>query len=103
MKDRFDRLVREEDGGLWSLPALAKSASGRPFNVTNGNTPQGVHTIDSVMPEANRQDAFGKFRRLILNWVPSDEQTKTLLPESARRTKLGGPRQASQGTWEEGG
>lgn len=84
MKDRYDSLERNEDGSLWSLPALAKSASNRPFNITNGQTPQGVHTIDSVMPEANRQLAFGKFRRLILNWVPSDELTKELLPESAQ-------------------
>ena len=35
-----------------TLPCLTR---GLPSNVVNGQTPQGVHTIDSVMPEANRQ------------------------------------------------
>ena len=44
--------------------------------MVNGQTPQGVHTIDSVMPEANRQIAFGKYRRLILNWVRGEFEEK---------------------------
>lgn len=87
MKNASDRLVREEDGSLWTLPALAMSAGNIPYHTTNGHTPSGVHTIDSVMPWANRQEAFGKFRRLILNWLPNAKSTKSFLPESARQKR----------------
>lgn len=86
MRDIFDNEVRNDDGSLWGLPALAKSRRNLPYNITNGFTPQGVHTLDSVMPEANRQQAFGKWRRVKLNWVPkskSEVNTKEFLPLSA--------------------
>ncbi|MCO4754312.1 MAG: hypothetical protein KC478_07505 [Bacteriovoracaceae bacterium] len=84
LKDMFNRVVRNDDGTIWSMPALAKSAANFPSYKTNGHTPEGVHTIDSVMPTANRQLEFGKFRRVILNWIPNDEQTKTLLPKISK-------------------
>ncbi len=87
LKDMYDRLVRDSHGEIWSLPALAKSAGNLPFYKTNGYTPEGVHTIDSVMPEANRVLSFGKFRRVILNWVPTDASTITLLPSSSHKSK----------------
>ncbi|MBC75453.1 MAG: hypothetical protein CME64_05495 [Halobacteriovoraceae bacterium] len=87
LKDMHDRLVRNSYGELWSLPALAKSAGNLPFYKTNGYTPEGVHTIDSVMPEANRVLSFGKFRRVILNWVPTDADTRKLLPRSNHSSK----------------
>lgn len=89
MKDIFGNLVREKQV-LWSLPALAKSARNIPFYKTNGETPTGVHTMNSVMLEANRQDAFGKFRRVILNWIPenSDEvSTHHFLPKMHHKLK----------------
>lgn len=88
MKDIWGEFVRKNDGELWTLPALAKSKRGITYNKTNGNTPTGVHTIDSVMPTANRQPAFGKFRRLILNWIPKENNkdlTTELLPKSHKR------------------
>lgn len=87
LKDIFDNPVRLEDGSLWSLPGLAHSRRELPYNITNGYTPSGVHRMDSVMPEANRQQAFGKFRRVILDWVPTSKDeslTKEFLPESAK-------------------
>lgn len=87
MKDVFDSLVRNEDGSVWSMPALAKSAGDIPYHTTNGHTPSGVHSMDSVMPEANRRTAFGKFRRVILNWIPSDLRMAQLLPSSALERK----------------
>lgn len=84
MKDRNDTLVRREDGSLWSTPALAKSARDYPYYQTNGNTPTGIHTIDSVMPYANNQLSYGKFRRMILNWVPEDNGVTSMLPASAK-------------------
>lgn len=82
LKDRFDQLVRNKDDSVWSMPALAHSSRDLPYYITNGYTPSGVHSMDSVMPEANRPIAFGKFRRVILNWIPKGK-TRELLPNSA--------------------
>lgn len=84
IKDIFGQLVREDDGSLWSLPALAKSAANKPSNVTNGETPMGVHILDSVMPEADQNLSFGEFRRVILNWLPANTEPaeKYFLPRS---------------------
>lgn len=86
IKDRHNQVVRNEDGTLWTLPALAYSRRELPFNITNGQTPQGIHTMDSVMPTANNQKAYGKWRRVILNWIPKNNDealTKSLLPKSS--------------------
>ena len=79
IKGVFGNFVRNENGDIWSLPALAKSKRGISYNKTNGNTPAGVHTMDAVMPEANRPLAFGKYRRVILNWVKNDSQGNEVL------------------------
>ena len=84
MKDIFDNFVRE-DQEVWAMPALAKSAKNIPSYQTNGHTPVGIHSLDSVMPDANRPTAFGKFRRVILNWIPKlagENGTKSFLPKS---------------------
>ena len=73
-KDKFDRPLENANGKIWSQPALAQSARNLPSNIVNGQTPQGVHTIDSVMPEADQFTSFGKYRRVILNWVPKIEE-----------------------------
>lgn len=86
LKDRFDQLVRNKDGSLWSMPALAKSSRNLPFYITNGQTPSGIHTMDSVMPHTNRPLEFGYFRRVILNWIPKGK-TIELLPSSAHEKK----------------
>lgn len=90
LKDIHGRFVRSSNGKVWSMPALAKSKRDLAYYQTNGQTPTGVHTIDSVMPSANRHTAFGKFRRMILNWVVSgsDEKwTKSFLPPTHRKFK----------------
>lgn len=82
-KDLHGEFVRKDNGQLWSIASLAKSRLNRNYNITNGQTPIGVHRVDSVMPYANREKAFGKFRRIILNWVKADNKeanTKALLP-----------------------
>ena len=87
-KDKYDRPLNDPaTGKVWFQPALAQSARGLTSNIVNGRTPQGVHTIDSVMPYADQYRSFGKYRRIILNWVPTeddgdinkDEMTKGLL------------------------
>lgn len=73
MKDISNEPVRNQNGSLWNIPALAKSSRNFPYSIVNGQTPQGVHTLDSVMPLADQTVDFGKWRRVILNWVDDSE------------------------------
>jgi hypothetical protein len=91
MKDIFGQLVRE-DTILWTLPALAKSARNIVYNQVNGETPTGIHLIDSVMPIADKPLVYGKFRRMILNWLPKDkdggkEMALHFLPSNLKNSK----------------
>ena len=80
-------LVRKADGQfmtdgkgkIWSIPVLGMSRRGLPFNHSNGHTPSGVFTIDSVMPEANKQKEFGSYRRLIVNFIKPSQNEENLL------------------------
>lgn len=86
MRNVHGEVVRNEDGTLWTNPSLGSSARGLPSYTRNGNTPQGVWTIDSVMPYADQQISFGKYRRMMLNLIPKSKDEvliKTLLPESS--------------------
>ncbi len=86
MRDIHGRAVRNGDGSLWTHKSLASSARGLPSYTRNGNTPAGVWTIDSVMPYADQQISFGKFRRMIINFIPKSQNErliKSLLPESS--------------------
>lgn len=87
MKNVHGEAVRNADGSIWTHPSLASSARGLPSYTRNGNTPAGILTIDSVMPVADQQISFGKFRRMMLNFVPKSKDEvllKSLLPESSR-------------------
>ena len=86
MRNVHGEVVRNQDGTLWTNPALASSARGLPSYTRNGNTPAGIFTIDSVMPYADQQISFGKFRRMILNFIPKSRNEvllKSLLPASS--------------------
>lgn len=88
MRNVHGEIVRNEDGSIWTHPALASSARGLPSYTRNGNTPAGILTIDSVMPSADQQISFGKFRRMILNFVPKSRNEvllKSLLPASSHQ------------------
>jgi hypothetical protein len=87
MKNVLGEPVRLADGTLWSNPSLASSSKGLPSYSRNGNTPEGVLTIDSVMPAADSPMSFGKFRRMILNFIPKSKNEvllKSLLPASSQ-------------------
>jgi hypothetical protein len=84
MKDFYNQPVMDGDK-LWTLPALAISSRGLDYYQTNGQTPQGVHTMDSVMPSSEPFRSFGAFRRVILSWVPrvaNESHTKRFIPRS---------------------
>jgi hypothetical protein len=87
MRNVHGEVVRNADGTIWTHKALASAKSGLPSYTRNGNTPTGVMTIDSVMPTADQQVSFGKFRRMILNFIPKSKNEKllrSLLPESSK-------------------
>ncbi|MGZ3809640.1 MAG: hypothetical protein ACXVCE_16280, partial [Bacteriovorax sp.] len=65
--------VTKDNGDIWSIPILGLSGRGLSFNHSNGCTPMGVYTIDSVMPEANKRFEFGEYRRLIINFIKGPE------------------------------
>lgn len=71
VKKENGEFVTDRDGSIWSIPVLGLSGRGLPFHHSNGQTPMGVYTLDSVMPEANKPYEFGKFRRIIVNFIPS--------------------------------
>lgn len=84
MKDRFNQIVLNEDGTIWNQPSLALSKYGYPYDKRNGYTPAGVYTLDSVMPYADGQTSYGKFRRIIMNFIDNsktEEKTKSLLTQ----------------------
>lgn len=87
MKDIHGEVVRNADGSIWTHKALASSKHGLPSYTKNGNTPTGVFTIDSVMPVADQQVSYGKYRRMILNFVPKSKGEvllRSLLPTSSQ-------------------
>jgi hypothetical protein len=86
MKDSEGELVRNQDGEIWHQHKLGLARKSVPYNERNGYTPSGIYTIDSVMPYADQQKTYGKFRRLIINFVNASENERNLkdfLPSSA--------------------
>jgi hypothetical protein len=85
VRDFNGRFVLDEKGAVWNVPVLGLSGRGLPFNHSNGTTPTGVYSIDSVMPLADQNYEFGKFRRLKVNFFPksvNEEKIKQFLPNS---------------------
>jgi hypothetical protein len=79
------QFLKNDQSHVWSIPILGLSGRGLPFHHSNGCTPTGVFTLDSVMPEANQTDIFGNYRRLIVNFIKASDQEveiKKLLPKS---------------------
>lgn len=75
--------VHKINGDVWAINVLATSGRGLFFNHSNGMTPAGVYTVDSVMPVADKNEEFGQSRRLILNFLnssPNEENIKQFLP-----------------------
>ena len=87
MKDNKGQWRKNSNGELWNQPKLGFSRHGLPAHQVNGDTPQGVYTIDSVMPATNRRLVFGKYRRLILNFIDSSRKEKDLLSLVPEETK----------------
>lgn len=85
MKNSDGQWVRNSDGSLWNQGKLSLSRQGKKYNEFNGDTPAGIYTLDSVMPHANKQEIYGRFRRLIMEFIPNSSNealTRSLLPDS---------------------
>lgn len=85
MRDADGRLVQQR-GKPWSQASLGYSRHQKKFNEVNGNTPSGVFHINGVMPYADQQQAYGQFRRLILDFLPqspSEKNIRDVLPTSS--------------------
>ncbi|HEY8279713.1 MAG TPA: hypothetical protein VIH99_08825 [Bdellovibrionota bacterium] len=86
MRDKDDKPLRYSSGRLWTQPALALSGHNKPFNERSGHTPQGVHLVNGVMPEANDPYSYGRYRRLVLEFPPDspgESEFMRLLPASS--------------------
>ena len=87
--------VKDKCGNIWSISILACSGRGLPFHHSNGQTPMGVYSIDGVMPEANKNYEFGKFRRLIVNFtdpenlLPMSQKNKSWWKQAVLAKELG--------------
>jgi hypothetical protein len=86
MKNKDGQLHKTASGKIWNQPSLGLSRHGKQYYQSNGHTPAGVWRIDGVMPSADDQLIFGKYRRLVLNFVGAstgESYTKKLLPASS--------------------
>jgi len=79
IRSQDGRFVTDKNQSIWSIPVLGLSTRGLPFNHTNGCTPAGVFSIDSVMPMADKFIDFGMFRRLIVNFVKASADETEML------------------------
>lgn len=95
IKKSNGEFVKDKCGNIWSISVLACSGRGLPFHHSNGQTPMGVYSIDGVMPEANKNYEFGKFRRLIVNFtdpenlLPYSQKNKSWWKEAVLAKELG--------------
>ncbi|MCB0407085.1 MAG: hypothetical protein KDD34_02710, partial [Bdellovibrionales bacterium] len=85
IKNKDDQWVKTSQGKVWSQQKLSLSRYGKNYNERNGSTPSGVYTINGVMPYADNQPVYGRYRRLIIQFIPSSSSenlTKSLIPPS---------------------
>lgn len=77
---------KKNQNKIWQQKVMASSNKGWSFYKRLGHTPSGVYSIDGVMPFTNRQKLFGKFHRLIINYLPGNagdlSYSQKFIPES---------------------
>lgn len=81
IQDKRGDWVLDSNGSIFNLPVLAKSSRSIPSHLTNGNTPRGVHLMDSVMPYADQFPLYGANRRVMLDFAKKGT-TSALFPSS---------------------
>ncbi len=76
-------LYRSQNGKIFSLPILGFSSRGLSFHHKNGWTPCGVYRVNGVMPLADKFLEFGRYHRLIVDFIEGsldEEILKTKIP-----------------------
>ncbi|MBD2102081.1 hypothetical protein [Leptolyngbya sp. FACHB-261] len=81
LKDRTGQFVRDNNNQLWSVPLLTRSLHDLRWNFTRGNTPLGIHRIESTVERTDPKffRAFGQFP-LVQLFVPFENGVKAFLP-----------------------
>ncbi|BAU41314.1 hypothetical protein [Leptolyngbya sp. O-77] len=80
VKDRSGAFVPQTDGSPWSVPLRRRSLHGLRWNLTRGDTPQGIYRIEGVRsPSADTFRAYGQFPRVNL-YVPHEAGVREFLP-----------------------
>ena len=81
LKNKEAQWHLNQEGELWGQPSLGYSRKNKTGVEKDGDTPAGILLVNGVMPSADKKYTFGKYRRLILDFV-SESGAKRLLPQS---------------------
>ena len=84
-RDHNNQPLRDpQTHAIWSQPSLGMSKLERTSDLTNGQTPQGVHLVDGVIQQGETTD-FGRFPRVVLNFLPANDgsEYQKLVPSSS--------------------
>jgi hypothetical protein len=84
IKNEYGKFL-EKKGRVWNRPILGESSRGLPFQYSNGRTPLGIYRTQSVMPNADYFEEFGRFRRVKLEFLKNQEESKAFLPLNHHR------------------
>ena len=103
IKDSTGKFVKDEYGGIFSVPQLARSINNLPGYLTNGNTPQGIFrmygfdtsTVSFIGPTTNIQLTLPFETSLqhffmdssIIDSIWTEEWYKKMLPEKLKYYK----------------
>lgn len=66
-----------------NFECLVHGRANKPYCLPNGSTPAGVFKVNGVMPFADNQKLFGKYRRLVVDFI-GDEKLQLYLPENVK-------------------
>ena len=72
------KFVRNNDGTIFNVPQLARARTNLPYYITNGNTPQGIFSIQGV--DVSQDESIGRTTNIQL--IMPFETTKNLFIHS---------------------
>jgi hypothetical protein len=76
------KFVRNDDGTIFNVPQLARARTNLPSYITNGNTPQGIFSIQGV--DVSKDESIGKTTNIQL--IMPFETTKNIFIHSSNST-----------------
>ena len=78
------RFLREKDGSIFSVRQLARSMSNMPGFLTNGNSPQGVYSVNGT---ASSDNVFIGPSPVLQSFLPFEVQLSTFLHSAKYKNK----------------